>query len=48
MKPIGIRSCVVNGAVTLEDGQPTGALTGRMLGGHSRRSPPKVKAAVAA
>jgi len=27
----GVRYCVVNGAVTLEDGEPTGALTGAML-----------------
>jgi N-acyl-D-amino-acid deacylase len=32
----GVRYCIVNGAVTLENNEPTGALTGRMLDNHKR------------
>jgi N-acyl-D-aspartate/D-glutamate deacylase len=55
VRPIGIRYCIVNGAVTLEDSEPTGALTGRMLDNrNSHRSvaqptaKPAPKSAVAA
>jgi N-acyl-D-aspartate/D-glutamate deacylase len=33
----GIRYCIVNGAVTLENSEPTGALTGQMLDNRKRR-----------
>jgi len=50
VRPVGIRYCIVNGAVTLENGKPTGALTGRMLDNRkrTRRGQPQPKAAVAA
>jgi N-acyl-D-amino-acid deacylase len=32
----GVRYCIVNGAVTLENNEPTGALTGRMLDNRKR------------
>jgi N-acyl-D-aspartate/D-glutamate deacylase len=34
----GIRYCIVNGAVTLENNEPTGALTGQMLNNRKRRT----------
>jgi N-acyl-D-amino-acid deacylase len=50
VRPIGVRYCIVNGAVTLENGKPTGALTGRMLDNRKRtqRGQPQPKAAAAA
>jgi N-acyl-D-aspartate/D-glutamate deacylase len=50
VRPEGIRYCIVNGAVTLEDGKPTGALTGQMLENRKSRpvAQPAAKPAVAA
>jgi N-acyl-D-aspartate/D-glutamate deacylase len=44
VRPIGIDYCIVNGAVTLEQGEPTGALTGLMLDNRKPR-PTAVRAA---
>ena len=50
VRPVGIRYCIVNGAVTLENGKPTGALTGRMLDNSKRvrLGQPQSRATVAA
>jgi N-acyl-D-amino-acid deacylase len=42
VRPIGIRYCIVNGSVTLENSEPTGALTGRMLDIRKRRPGAKI------
>jgi N-acyl-D-amino-acid deacylase len=50
VRPIGIRYCIVNGAVTLENNEPTGALTGQMLDNRKRQpiATPAPRPAVAA
>jgi N-acyl-D-amino-acid deacylase len=50
VRPKGIRYCIVNGAVTLQDGEPTGALSGKMLDSRRRRpvAYPAAKSAAAA
>jgi N-acyl-D-aspartate/D-glutamate deacylase len=52
VRPVGIRYCIANGAVTLEDNEPTGALPGRMLDnrrrGAARQPQPQPATAAAA
>jgi N-acyl-D-aspartate/D-glutamate deacylase len=45
VRPEGIRYCIVNGAVTLENGEPTGALTGKMLDNRNKHRPASQPAA---
>jgi N-acyl-D-amino-acid deacylase len=45
VRPIGIRYCIVNGAVTLQDNQPAGPLTGKMLDNKKHRPKTPISAA---